>query len=240
MSIPVPPQQTDPSAASAPHPEAGYPYPAGVPYQADPTRPHCRFCGSVPAVDVTVRGHQGFLVMMKFLRLPGPFCRDCGTATVRRMTANSLWQGWWGMASALINPFTMLMNLVTWFKLRRLAPPAPGAPGTPMPVGRPLYLRPEILGLLIPVAVIGTIVYGVQGDPDFASAGDCVHNSGTAFSPDVSVVDCGGSDAQYKVLGRVESSSDTACAAFPGRDASYVVTQGSSSYTLCLGLVRGN
>ncbi|MFF4339126.1 hypothetical protein ACFY00_04180 [Kitasatospora sp. NPDC001540] len=235
MSIPVPPQQTE-----SPYAGGEFPYAAGAPYQADPTRPHCRFCGSVPALDVTVRGHQGFLVMMKFLRLPGPFCRDCGTATVRRMTANSLWQGWWGLASSLINPFTMLMNLVTWLKLRKLAPPAPGAPGTPLPVGRPLYLRPQILGLLIPVVAVGAIVYNVQQDPDYASAGDCVHNSGTVFSPDVSVVDCGGPDAQYKVLGRVESSSDTACAAFPDRVASYVVTRGSSSYTLCLARLGGN
>ncbi|GLW58904.1 LppU/SCO3897 family protein [Kitasatospora phosalacinea] len=240
MSIPVPPQQTDPAAAFAPHPGAESPYPAGAPYLADPTRPHCRFCGSVPAVDVTVRGHQGFLVMMRFLRLPGPFCRDCGTATVRRMTANSLWQGWWGLASALINPFTMLMNLVAWSKLRKLAPPAPGAPGTPLPVGRPLYLRPAILGLLVPVVAVGAIVYSVKQDPDFASAGDCVHKSGSDFSPDLKVVDCGGSDAQYKVLGRVDSSAKDACAAFPTAEATYWVEKGSSSYSLCLVRIDDN
>jgi hypothetical protein len=188
----------------------------------------------MPAVEATVRGHQGFLVMMRFLRLPGPFCRDCGTATVRRMTANSLWQGWWGIASMVINPVTMLMNLATWLKLRKLPAPVPGAPGTPLPTGRPLYLRPQVLGLLVPLAVVGAIVYSVQQDPEYAAVGDCVHNSGSLSSPDVSVVDCGSSDADFRVVGRLSTSTTSACKTFPEAEAGYWVEQGSTSYTLCL------
>ncbi|MFC8721523.1 hypothetical protein [Kitasatospora sp. NPDC057198] len=121
MSIPVPPQQ---NAPHAPHPGAGGPYPAG---------PSCRFCGSTPAVNVTVRGHQGFLVMMRFLSLPGPFCRSCGEAAVRRMNLNSLWQGWWGLASLVINPVTMLVNLATLSRIRKLPAPVPPAPVAPAP-----------------------------------------------------------------------------------------------------------
>lgn len=123
MSIPVPPRQS-------------------APYGSYPTGPCCRFCGSTPAVNVTVRGHQGFLVMMRFLSLPGPFCRSCGEAAVRRMNLKSLWQGWWGLASLVINPVTMLVNLATLSRIRKLpapVPPAPAASGYApyAPVGPP-------------------------------------------------------------------------------------------------------
>ncbi len=71
----------------------------------------CRFCGGYPAVEATVRGHQGLIIIMRFLKLQGPFCRTCGIASVRDMTAKSLWQGWWGIGSAIINPITMLLNI---------------------------------------------------------------------------------------------------------------------------------
>ena len=47
--------------------------------------PTCRFCGAAPAIETTVRGHQGFLIAMRFLKQKGPFCRTCGIATVRRV-----------------------------------------------------------------------------------------------------------------------------------------------------------
>ncbi|MEV4560078.1 hypothetical protein AB0K51_24225 [Kitasatospora sp. NPDC049285] len=194
----------------------------------------CRFCGSTPAVDVTVRGHIGFLVIMKFLKLRGPFCRDCGTASVREMSADSLWQGWWSIGSLLFNPFALISNLVAMRRIRRLAPPLPGAAGTPKQPGKPLYLRPEIAGLLAPVLIVGAIVLVSQGDPDYADVGDCVRNSGSVLMPDVKVVDCGGSDAQYRIVGRTENADDAACKPYPQTDASYVVKGGRTTYTLCL------
>ncbi|RAJ34609.1 hypothetical protein K353_05255 [Kitasatospora sp. SolWspMP-SS2h] len=241
MSVPITPPPADtaaPVAVPAAPPAGAEPAGWAAPAASGPQPgPFCRFCGSVPAANVTVRGHQGFLVMMRFLRVAGPFCRDCGTATLRRMTADSLWQGWWGVASAVINPVTMLMNLVVWLKLRKLPAPVPGAPGTPLPTGRPLYRRPQVLGLLIPVVAVGALLYSIQQDPDYADVGDCVHNSGSNLSPDVSVVDCGGSDADFRVVGRLSSSDADACTAFPEAEAGYWVDKGSSSYTLCLARV---
>jgi hypothetical protein len=80
----------------------------------------CRFCGGYPAADATVRGHQGLLVLMRFLKLDGPFCRFCGIESVRQMTSKSLWQGWWGIASSIINPVTMLMNIGPMQKFKKL------------------------------------------------------------------------------------------------------------------------
>ncbi|MER6841619.1 hypothetical protein [Streptomyces platensis] len=83
-----------------------HPYPQ--PYAADPG---CRLCGARPAVQATVRGHQGLFLLMRFLSRSGMFCRSCGLATYREMSARTLWQGWWSPLSVAITPVTLLMNL---------------------------------------------------------------------------------------------------------------------------------
>ncbi|WP_194289677.1 hypothetical protein [Nocardia macrotermitis] len=114
---------------------------------------YCAHCGATPAAAVTIRGHRGFIVFMQFLRMSGPFCRDCGLSTYRRMTVESAWLGWWGVASSIINPITMLINLAAYNSISKLAPPLPGMPGRPMDPGKPLFQRPGALGLLIPIVV---------------------------------------------------------------------------------------
>lgn len=82
----------------------------------------------MPAADTTCRGHQGILIIMRFLHVKGPFCHDCGMSTYRRMTANTLLQGWWGYASSIITPITVIINLT-----RRGTPKrAPAVSGQPM------------------------------------------------------------------------------------------------------------
>ncbi|MFI9510087.1 hypothetical protein [Nocardia sp. NPDC052566] len=125
---------------------------------------YCAYCGATPAARVDIRGHRGFLIMMQFLKQPGPFCRDCGIATYRRMTIESAWIGWWGFASFVINPITMLINLAARAQIGRLAAPLPGSHYQPMDPGKPLYLRPGLLGLLIPVLVIGGLIAAANND----------------------------------------------------------------------------
>ncbi|MFI1280197.1 hypothetical protein ACH4U5_05440 [Streptomyces sp. NPDC020858] len=48
---------------------------------------------------------------MRFLSLRGPLCRDRGLATYRRLSSDTLWQGWWSPLSFFITPVTLLMNL---------------------------------------------------------------------------------------------------------------------------------
>ncbi|WP_063054955.1 hypothetical protein [Nocardia salmonicida] len=67
------------------------------------------------------------------------------------MTIESMWIGWWGFLSAVINPVTMLMNLGSRSTLTKLPPPIPGGPRTPMQPGNPLFQR---VGFLLAVAVI--------------------------------------------------------------------------------------
>lgn len=195
----------------------------------------CRFCGGMPAVEATVRGHQGFLIVMRFLKLHGPFCRTCGVASIRDMTAKSMWQGWWGLISLVANPVTMLSNLGTYSKFKNLPEPAPGAPGRPMELGKPLFKRPVVLGLVVPIAVIALIVYASLQSVSSADVGACVVNKGTPAKPNVKVVDCSSSDAAYKIVGKIDNTANgDACARFENSTVSYTDERGSSKYTLCL------
>jgi hypothetical protein len=201
--------------------------------QGQPGQLQCRFCGGVPAVEATVRGHQGFLVMMRLLKLQGPFCKTCGTAATRDMTAKSMWQGWWGVGSMIINPITMLRNLSTSSKFKNLPEPAPGAPGRPMELGKPLFKRPAVLGLLLPIALIALVVALNQSKDPEAAIGSCVYNRGTADKPNVKVVDCSSSEADYKVIGRLDNTVDgDQCAKFQDSTVSY--TDRNAKFTLCL------
>ncbi|WP_329493164.1 hypothetical protein [Kitasatospora herbaricolor] len=236
----TPPTQAFPGAEQ--HHTA--PVGGGAPWAAP--GPFCRFCGSVPAVEATIRGHQGFLVIMKFLKLKGPFCRPCGVAVHRKMTADSLWQGWWGIASAVINPVTMLVNLPQRAKINKLGAPVPGAPGRPADPGKPLYRRPAILGLLIPVIAVGLIAFQAGRDPSYAEVGDCVHNKNVMTAgvsdthPDVVVLSCSDPDADARIVGKVSGTAngDSACEAYADADGWYTQEEDSRKFTLCLHFLK--
>jgi hypothetical protein len=128
----------------------------------------CRFCGSVPAVATTFRGHQGMIVLMRFLRTEGPFCRDCGLGTFRHMTSRTLVQGWYGYGSFVITPITVVINLFKRNKVASLPAPQPNPYGPsrqPMNPGPRLLARPMTwLGLCIPVIVAGIILAAILSD----------------------------------------------------------------------------
>ncbi|MFD7450486.1 hypothetical protein [Kitasatospora sp. NPDC059827] len=194
-------------------------------------------------MNATIRGHQGFIVVLRYLKRRGPYCRDCGIATHREMTSDSLWQGWWGIPSMIINPIVMLLNIPQRSKINKLAEPVPGAPGTPMDPGKPVYLRPTIVGVLIP-AVLATLLFVLlKDDPEFAKAGDCVHNSNVIAipglddkNPDLKVVPCSDPQADARVVGRADDSNDgeTECRKYPDADSYFTYKHGSDKYLLCL------
>jgi hypothetical protein len=130
--------------------------------------------------------------MMQFLSAKGPFCRDCGIATFRMMTSRTLVQGWWGFLSFFITPFILLINLIRAPKVSRLPAPMPHPDGQsvqPMPVGKPLYLRPTMAGLLVPVAFIGFVALGIAGSRPESLVGQCIA-SVTGSTRDVEFVSC--------------------------------------------------
>jgi hypothetical protein len=144
------------------------PYPSPAAQYAGVPQVRCRFCGCVPAVQTKFRGHQGFVILMRFLSLEGPFCRDCGLATFRNMTAKTLWQGWYGYFSLFVTPVTVLINVVRRDKVASLPAPQPAPDGSgraPMDPGKPLLARPgAIIGLCIPFAVVILFVVAVTLD----------------------------------------------------------------------------
>ncbi|MEV4642136.1 hypothetical protein AB0J80_32785 [Actinoplanes sp. NPDC049548] len=177
-SFGAPPQ---PGAPYAPPAQASYGEPAPAPYSG-PVQPAgvtagqagqfavvaCRLCGSVPAAPAKFRGHQGFVIVMRFLSLDGPFCRDCGLGTFRAMTSRTLVQGWYGWASFIITPITVLLNLFRRGKVANLAAPQPnpfGPSRPPMDPGPRLLQRPmTIIGLAIPFALIILIAFLASQD----------------------------------------------------------------------------
>ncbi|MGW7053212.1 LppU/SCO3897 family protein [Streptomyces sp. NPDC054887] len=231
MSTPPPPGSYPSAPYGAPAPQGGgapygppgvpswdgAPHPGPSPYGNPathrwagpqfPAGPACQVCGARPAAHAVIRGHQGFLVIMRFLKREGDFCRDCGTSFYRSMTAATLWQGWWGPLSAVITPFTVLLNLGPRAVMRRLPAPA-GAVRRPLDPGKRVLARPPAL---IPLAAVGlalalvTVLIGVglvAGGGTAAagvSVGDCVRNNAAWPEQDIERVGCSGGDSQYRV-----------------------------------------
>lgn len=105
----------------------------------------CRFCGSYPAVSTTIFEHNGFVILMQFKNLHGPFCRYCGLNAWRSMTNTTLLRGWLGVFSFFIAPVTAVINLVNLRKLESLPPPEPGSSvRPPADPGGSLFRRPGI------------------------------------------------------------------------------------------------
>ncbi|WP_330181189.1 hypothetical protein OHB26_33150 [Nocardia sp. NBC_01503] len=83
-------------------------------------------------------------------------------ATYRKMTQESLWIGWWGFLSAVINPITMLINLGPRSVLVALPPPIPGGPRPPMDPGRPLYERPAVIVAFALPPILALVLFVVS------------------------------------------------------------------------------
>ncbi|MFD3507994.1 hypothetical protein [Nocardia sp. NPDC058666] len=94
-------------------------------------------------------------------KVDGPFCRDCGLATYRELTADSLWRGWWGKFSLLVNPVIMLANLYHRIRLGALAPPEVH-PWPPMSPGKPLYRRWQVVGFVVPIAATALVASAIS------------------------------------------------------------------------------
>jgi hypothetical protein len=181
-----------PSALNSPQPPAypphqGSPVQPSIPYQAGTLL--CRFCNNGPAVQTTFRQHTGMIILMKMERIEGPFCHNCGLAAFRSTTAHTLIAGWWGWISVVAAPITILVNLINRRKVAKLAP-AQVIPGgmTPADPGKPVYLRPQFLGLFVPVVLAGLITLVAISDKAENQVGKCIQVSDNQV--DVKFVDC--------------------------------------------------
>jgi len=110
----------------------------------------------MPAVAMTIYEHNGYLILMQFKNLSGPYCRMCGLHVWRRMTDSTLLRGWLGLFSFFIAPATALVNVVNLRKLTSLPAPDPGTSvRPPADPGRGMFQR---LGVYVYAGVIVVVL----------------------------------------------------------------------------------
>ncbi|GAA3453340.1 MULTISPECIES: hypothetical protein [Dactylosporangium] len=121
----------------------------------------CRICHRTPAANVRFHGHQGLVVLMRFSRIDGPFCRDCGLAAYRDMSATTLVRGWWGMLSVFAAAGVLVVNAVQRGKVARLPEPERARNERTLDPGKPLLDRSAAYGLLVPALLLVFVGWSV-------------------------------------------------------------------------------
>ncbi|MEU3338433.1 hypothetical protein [Streptomyces sp. NPDC006668] len=125
-------------------------------------------------------------------------------------------------------------------------PPPGAAPYAPVPAQPRRKLSAKAIKNIVIVAVVAVAAIvgyiASQDDANTAKVGDCMHRGSTSdTNPDLEVVDCGSSKAQYVVLAKVkgsystELSASTKCEA-AAKDFQYTYTESGdgSDFLLCL------
>lgn len=187
------------------------------------------------------------VVIMRFLKREGMFCRTCALASFRDMQADTMVLGWWGPLSVLITPFVLLTNLAALSGIRRI--PEPVAPGfrPPLDPGKPVFRRPAGILALIPVGLLGLAVFaftalllvglvtGSSGGTDHPTltAGSCARNDTTWPEQDLEPESCGSADAEL----RVTAPANGTCPA--GDYVGYPQYSEDGATSLCLRPLKG-
>jgi len=120
----------------------------------------CRVCHRAPAANVSFHGHEGLLVLMRFSRTEGPFCRECGLAVYRDISAHTLLRGWWGVASLFITAGVLVLNTVRRARVAALAESSRPVNDRTLDPGKPLLDRASAFGLLVPALLVIYVVFG--------------------------------------------------------------------------------
>jgi hypothetical protein len=163
--------------------------------------PTCNRCGGFPATEAVFRGYVVFLIFVSRSYRRGPLCRDCGIAAFRDLTARTLAGAWYGPLAVVALPYAIVCNLLNRAKVARLpAPQYARPPHWQDAPGRPLLLRWQAAGFLIPLALIGCFVglmflgssqSPAEPAPRDTAIGQCVDiGEDTDSNYLVTVVDC--------------------------------------------------
>jgi hypothetical protein len=183
--------------------------------------PDCVICNHVPAADVSFWRHAGLIVVVRWHRLRGPYCRGCGTAVFRDATARTMTTGWWSIISWLLAPLALLLNLRSARAVARLATPTPHPAATPdrrpLDPTRPVFRRPgPWLGpAALAALVVALATVDVPPPRQYDVVGGCVRFVRVAWAEEALFVDC--AESHHAVITAVADHWD-AC---PGE---YVAT----------------
>ncbi|MGW0737451.1 LppU/SCO3897 family protein [Streptomyces sp. NPDC002851] len=118
-----------------------------------------------------------------------------------------------------------------------------GAPPPPPPARSGMGVKQilRIVGIVVAVIAVGVFWILSLNDSDNAEAGDCLTNKGTMSAPDLEVVECGDSSAEYEVVKRIDDTLDgSKCEGVAGATRPYSEqTSGSrrssgEQFVLCL------
>ncbi|MBK3626347.1 hypothetical protein JHN59_16140 [Streptomyces sp. MBT49] len=143
----------------------------------------------MPALNATVRGHQGLVVMMQFRKVRGPLCRTCGIAIFRDITTKTLWQGWWGILSFFCTPAIVIFNLVARARFGLMAPPASGW-RPPLEPGKPVIRRAGALGVFAPFLIVGVLAIGAEHRENSTGASKCAHVNSAQGAAEATFTGC--------------------------------------------------
>jgi hypothetical protein len=119
----------------------------------------CRICYRAPAANVSFHGHEGFVVLMRFSRVDGPFCKECGLAVFREVSARTLMRGWWGIASVFVTAGALVLNTVRRARFAALPESSRPANERTLDPGKPLLDRAAAFGLLVPSLLIVYVAF---------------------------------------------------------------------------------
>ncbi|MEV3989680.1 hypothetical protein AB0J57_12325 [Streptomyces sp. NPDC049837] len=90
------------------------------------------------------------------------------------------------------------------------AAPPPPPPPPPSRSGGPGVMKIlKTIGVVLALITIAVFWFLSQDDADHAEAGDCLKNNGTTITPDLQIVECGGTDAEFKVVEVIPDTLDT-------------------------------
>ncbi|MGH3715814.1 MAG: LppU/SCO3897 family protein [Micromonosporaceae bacterium] len=119
--------------------------------------------------------------------------------------------------------------------------PAQADPAPPAkPAGKGKLIK-VLVGVGIVVAALAVLFFVLKDDPGTAKVGDCI--AGTN-AEDVTVVDCGSGEAEWKVVGKVDGKTEaemqTACGEFPDAEqAFWQGEKGGKGFVLCMKSAKG-
>ncbi|MFJ9409032.1 hypothetical protein [Streptomyces sp. NPDC101393] len=114
-----------------------------------------------------------------------------------------------------------------------------GAPVPPQRSGGGRSPKTILKGIGVGICVIIAAVFWVSSwnDADTAEAGDCMKNNGNQIDPDLEVVDCGTSEAKYKVKEvHTDTTDATLCPAgtIPYTESQHRRRGSDTRFVLCL------